>query len=220
MGTKATNATSPTPPISKYLAVLTLLFLMTSSVEARWLDPERGRWISEEPVGLDGPNLYHFNFNNPVNRIDEDGLNSIPIPATGVLTPGGLFGGAPIPTNPVSGTLMSPFHQFTWGSWRSATAFKHPGFPGGLQPTGTVPWMQVGGACAAGAGIGYFGLVMPSQTAQLNSQTELLNQSFADQDWTVCKSRCLEVSSTGLDFGRCMNDCMENFGHDPVLPHL
>jgi hypothetical protein len=33
-----------------------------------------GRWISSEPLGLDGPNLYHFNFNDPVNGFDPDGL--------------------------------------------------------------------------------------------------------------------------------------------------
>ena len=45
---------------------------------ARWYDPQIGRWISREPLGLDGPNLYHFTFNNPVNGFDANGLwNSI-----------------------------------------------------------------------------------------------------------------------------------------------
>ena len=41
---------------------------------ARWYDPQTGRWISREPLGLDGPNLYHFTFNNPVNGVDIKGL--------------------------------------------------------------------------------------------------------------------------------------------------
>jgi RHS repeat-associated protein len=41
---------------------------------ARWLDPERGRWLSEEPLGIDGPNLYFFVENDPINWIDPDGL--------------------------------------------------------------------------------------------------------------------------------------------------
>jgi RHS repeat-associated protein len=42
---------------------------------ARWYDPERGRWISEEPLGLDGPNRYHFGFNSPLDGFDVDGLS-------------------------------------------------------------------------------------------------------------------------------------------------
>jgi RHS repeat-associated protein len=41
----------------------------------RWLDPERGRWMSEEPLGLDGPNLYQFVFNAPLGYWDFMGLN-------------------------------------------------------------------------------------------------------------------------------------------------
>jgi RHS repeat-associated protein len=40
---------------------------------ARWCDPEIGRWISREPTGLDGINLYVFCWNNPVNSLDNDG---------------------------------------------------------------------------------------------------------------------------------------------------
>jgi RHS repeat-associated protein len=43
---------------------------------ARWYDPDVGRFISAEPTWIDGPNLYHFNFNDPVNRVDFDGLRS------------------------------------------------------------------------------------------------------------------------------------------------
>jgi RHS repeat-associated protein len=41
---------------------------------ARWFDPERGHWMSEEPLGLDGPNRYQFCFNNPANGCDPTGL--------------------------------------------------------------------------------------------------------------------------------------------------
>ena len=43
---------------------------------ARWYDKEQGRWIQQEPAGFDGPNWYHFNFNNSTSRIDYDGLSS------------------------------------------------------------------------------------------------------------------------------------------------
>ena len=45
---------------------------------ARWYDPELGRWLSPEPLGLDGPNLYQFCFNDPVNGYDPNGLLTIP----------------------------------------------------------------------------------------------------------------------------------------------
>lgn len=33
----------------------------------RWYDPVIGRFITQEPTGIDGPNLYHYVFNNPIN---------------------------------------------------------------------------------------------------------------------------------------------------------
>jgi RHS repeat-associated protein len=41
---------------------------------ARWYDPEIGRWISREPTGIDGLNLYTFCHNNAVNSFDPNGL--------------------------------------------------------------------------------------------------------------------------------------------------
>lgn len=41
----------------------------------RFYDPLIGRWISQDPVGrLDGPNLYAYLHNNPVNHFDRFGL--------------------------------------------------------------------------------------------------------------------------------------------------
>jgi RHS repeat-associated protein len=46
---------------------------------ARWYDPQIGRWISREPTGIDGPNLYQYSFNNPINMVDPNGLEAIPV---------------------------------------------------------------------------------------------------------------------------------------------
>jgi RHS repeat-associated protein len=42
----------------------------------RAYSPNTGRWLSQEPSGADGPNLYHYVFNNPLRYVDPDGLKS------------------------------------------------------------------------------------------------------------------------------------------------
>ena len=42
---------------------------MMSSIGVRWLEPE--------PTGADGPNLYNFTYNNPLDFYDADGLESM-----------------------------------------------------------------------------------------------------------------------------------------------
>jgi len=48
----------------------------------RLYDPVIGRFIQQEPLGLDGPNPYHFTFNNPVNSFDPNGLFNLSNPFT------------------------------------------------------------------------------------------------------------------------------------------
>ena len=43
---------------------------------SRDYNPKIGRFISEEPLGIDGPNLYWYTQNNPVNYIDPNGLET------------------------------------------------------------------------------------------------------------------------------------------------
>jgi len=42
----------------------------------RAYDPALGRWLSREPLGLDGPNLYHYVFGDPINGVDPTGLQT------------------------------------------------------------------------------------------------------------------------------------------------
>ena len=45
---------------------------------ARWYSPELGRWLSPDPIGLEGGlNLYEFCGNNPVNNRDPSGLITV-----------------------------------------------------------------------------------------------------------------------------------------------
>ncbi len=45
---------------------------------ARWYDPETGRWLSPDPIGLEGGlNLHAFCGNDPVNFLDSYGLSRV-----------------------------------------------------------------------------------------------------------------------------------------------
>ncbi len=57
----------------------------------RWQDAERGRWLSKEPSGWDGPNLYHLDYNDPVNYYDPDGSTAEGAIEGGAI--GGVLGG-------------------------------------------------------------------------------------------------------------------------------
>ena len=44
----------------------------------RWYDAETGRWISKDPILLDGGwNVYAFCDNDPINRTDPSGLAQV-----------------------------------------------------------------------------------------------------------------------------------------------
>jgi RHS repeat-associated protein len=46
----------------------------------RFYDPSLGRWLTPDPAGFtEGPNLYVYVLNNPINRLDLFGLRSDPI---------------------------------------------------------------------------------------------------------------------------------------------
>jgi RHS repeat-associated protein len=50
---------------------------------ARWYDAEQGRFISEDPLGVEaGLNLYEYGMNDPIGNRDPSGLLTIVIPGT------------------------------------------------------------------------------------------------------------------------------------------
>jgi RHS repeat-associated protein len=94
-------------------------------MRARWYDPDLGRFVSEDPIGLAGGiNKYVFAANNPVNGRDPTGLQGDDNPANcehvghGVVicdptTIGGVTVSAPwtLPRLP----LVSIKHSMAWG---------------------------------------------------------------------------------------------------------
>jgi RHS repeat-associated protein len=64
---------------------------------ARWYAPWEGRFVSREPIRIDGPNLYHFCFNRPAYYVDPDGRSvalDITFPSATVTPVPGLGFGA------------------------------------------------------------------------------------------------------------------------------
>ena len=52
---------------------------------ARWYDPQARRFISEDPIGLDGGiNLYAYVENDPINGVDPSGLGKLPANPSGL----------------------------------------------------------------------------------------------------------------------------------------
>lgn len=62
---------------------------------ARWYNPETGRWLSKDPIGIAGGlNLYVFCENNPVNFVDPMGLAWRSSVGAQIVLISGLFIGA------------------------------------------------------------------------------------------------------------------------------
>jgi RHS repeat-associated protein len=108
---------------------------------ARHYDPEVGRFISEDPIGLEGGiNLYTFVENNPLNFIDPSGeIPLIGIVVTGII--GGLTGGA------IEYGSQMAYQYWNDGEFRSEC----------------IDWNDVKKSAAVGAATGaLFGLVGPA----------------------------------------------------------
>ena len=78
---------------------------------ARLYTPQTGRFLSEEPLGVDGPNLYWYVLNNPINFVDPTGEAAVGIELDfiGFLFRGGSkskTGVASIDLNPFSETFL------------------------------------------------------------------------------------------------------------------
>jgi hypothetical protein len=62
------------------LPAVLLTLLATVHVALGWYDPSLGRWIQRDPIGAGDINLYRFVQNDPENRVDPFGFNSLTFP--------------------------------------------------------------------------------------------------------------------------------------------
>ena len=63
--------------LTALITILTAILLFFSISQARMYNPETGRYLSPDPIGLEGGlNLYTYTESNPANRIDPWGLLS------------------------------------------------------------------------------------------------------------------------------------------------
>ena len=74
---------------------------------ARWYDAVTGRWLSKDPIGLNGGlNLYAFCGNDPVNSLDPYGEVGVLIPVVApVIVAGVIVGGAYVGAGIMAGTI-------------------------------------------------------------------------------------------------------------------
>lgn len=77
------------------------------NIGVRWYDPRTGRWLSEDPSGLDGgdANFYRYVHNNPMMYVDPSGLYQQGNPLDSLF--GGYRAGAVQPYQPISPALAS-----------------------------------------------------------------------------------------------------------------
>ena len=96
---------------------------------ARWYEPETGRWLSPDPIGISGGlNLYAFCGNDPVNYIDPEGNIHFLISAgIGALVNGAIDVIAQVSTG-------AGFSDINWGSVaKSAAVGAITGLAGGIK---------------------------------------------------------------------------------------
>jgi len=131
----------------------------------RFYDGNSGRFLSNDPLGIrgDGPDLYTYADNNPLTRIDPQGLFSIwdYVSTIDVGVSGGYWGG---------GSTGLRFGRDTTCFYLGG-GFSTPGFGGGVQFSGSAPspgWELQGAGAVGGAVGGGVSLSMSLSTGSLS----------------------------------------------------
>lgn len=121
---------------------------------ARYYSPSLGRFLQTDPLHyVDGPNLYTYVTNNPVNLIDPLGFWTVQIGGTGS---GGLAGGGSASAGFVFG--YSKAHGFQIGAYQTLAGGGYAGGGGSLTMDFTwSPNPNVQQLCGMGASVGASG---------------------------------------------------------------
>jgi RHS repeat-associated protein len=200
----------------------------------RYYSISQGRFISRDPIGyIGGMNLYEYVNGQVQNSSDPLGL-------------------LPRPTEKYYG--YPPDHPF-WKWWHRVKPKGHfknipnidefrdwldvwrgegsPGLKGSKYENKPKFWGRLIAPIGAGLGIGYFGILLPSQTALLNAKTEQCNQALKDADWNKCNPGCQDkaqeyktsvvneaVSIYSAQVEEYMNIGPLPDGMEPVPPHF
>lgn len=160
----------------------------------RWCSSQTGTFISHAPFPIALEHPYGYVRNLPAQMVDPEGRAWGPsIPTYQGPAP---FGGNPWPTNAVRGLLNMCRHPFCpeGSPERFATAFQHPDYPGGMQPTGQSPPAQIAVGIAVGVGIGLAAnAVISSETALNYADADTSRNAVEDFLWKKCDSKCKAV---------------------------
>jgi RHS repeat-associated protein len=155
----------------------------------RYYNPQTGRWLSPDPLGMiDGPNLYAYVNNNPVNWIDPWGFWYVNINITGGFW-GGITGGVIISNQGVQpyvgGGLVTPgaSASVTWSSSNPTAGWNVSGgfdagvaYQSGYSYGNSSGWSEIGGGWPPGASLtGYY--VFPPSEGDNSSKTGECNSS-------------------------------------------
>jgi RHS repeat-associated protein len=170
----------------------------------RFYDPETGRYISADPIGLvGGMNLYAYVQNDPVNRIDPWGLNPGAAAAWGTFGKT-VAGAATVAASPVIGVIITT----------ASIVFGMPTTVGdGTLKNVSDDWKKDGEWRDSGIQDmpGYEDVFYPPEPDPNKQKRD----DAEEKCFALCEDYMGDPCGQGNEFSKCMKDCMavDGFGY-------